>query len=247
MNLNDKIALITGSTRGIGLAIAEKFAGLGATVVISGRQQDVCNQVVDKLKLKFPGAHIGLGADVSEIESAQSLIQRCIDQFGRIDVLVNNAGITKDNLLVRLTPEDWIAVINANLNSVFYCTKAAIRPMMKARSGSIINISSVVGKMGNAGQANYAASKAGIIGFSQSVAKEYGSKGVRCNAIAPGFIETDMTEALPKEYLDNIMTSIPAARLGKPEEVANLAAFLASDLSSYITGQVIAVDGGMTY
>jgi 3-oxoacyl-[acyl-carrier protein] reductase len=173
------------------------------------------------------------------------MVKTVVEHFGRVDILVNNAGITRDNVLLRLSDEDWQTVLNVDLNSIFYTTKAVLRPMMKQKYGRIVNMSSVVGIMGNSGQSNYAAAKAGMIGFSKSVAKEYGGKGITCNVVAPGFIDTDMVASLPKEYVDHIIQGIPQQRLGSSRDVANLALFLASDLSAYVTGEVVRVDGGM--
>ena len=245
MSLKGKVAIVTGSSRGIGLQIAENFAQLGATVVVTATKQETCDKVAKALEEKYGVTTLGIQANVSNSEDVQNLVRQVVDKFGGIDILVNNAGIAKDNLVLRLTEEDWSSVLKTNLDSVFYFTKAVIRPMMKKKWGRIINITSVVGVTGNAGQANYAASKAGIIGFTKSVAKEYGAKGITCNAIAPGFIETDMIESLPKEYLNNIIEAIPQKRMGQQQDVANAVSFLASDYSGYITGQVIQVDGGM--
>jgi 3-oxoacyl-[acyl-carrier protein] reductase len=243
--LQGKKALITGASKGIGRAIALRFAEEGADVAftyLSSVEQG--KALEDELKAKGVNA-VGIRSDASDFEAAQSLIDEVLKAFGQIDVLVNNAGITKDNLLLRMVEEDFDQVMRVNLKSIFNTTKAVIRPMMKQRGGSIINISSVVGVKGNAGQANYAASKAGIIGFSKSTALELGSRNIRCNAIAPGFIETDMTDKLDEKTVQGWREAIPMKRGGRPEEVADTCVFLASDLSSYISGQVINVCGAM--
>ena len=245
IDLNGKIAIVTGSSRGIGFEVARTLAQHGASVVCCATQLASAQAAADKISAEWGHDTLAVAVDVSQSDSVQSMIKTALEKWGRLDILVNNAGITRDNLLLRLSDEDWNAVLDTNLNSVFYATKAAIRPMMKQRWGRLINIASVVGVMGNPGQANYAAAKAGIIGFSKTVAKEYGAKGITCNVVAPGFIQTDMIAALPKEYLDTIIQSIPQYRLGTPSDVANVVLFLASDLSAYITGQVIQVDGGI--
>lgn len=245
VNLKDRVAIVTGATRGIGHGIASKLAEAGATVVCCATKQDRCDQVAKELADAYGVPSKGIAVDVSSFESVQGMVKTVADTFGKVDILVNNAGIARDNLLLRMSEDEWDSVLSVNLNSVFYATKAVLRPMLKQRYGRIITISSVVGVIGNPGQANYAASKAGAIGFAKSVAKEFGAKGITCNVVAPGFIETDMIESLPKEYLDNIIGQVPQKRLGQSSDVANLVLFLASDLSSYITGQVINVDGGM--
>ncbi len=238
--------VVTGAARGIGRVIALMFAEYGANVAFTGRKIDDNFKSLEKelqnLGIKFKG----YVSDAADFEATQQTASEIVKDFGSIDALINNAGITRDNLLMRMSEKDWDDIMNVNLKSVFNWTKAVIRPMMKARKGSIINMSSVVGTGGNAGQANYAASKAGIIGFTKSVAKELGSRNIRCNAIAPGFIETEMTKNLPQNVIDDWLAKIPLKRTGKPEDVANACLFLASDLSSYITGQVLTVDGGMT-
>ncbi len=245
MNVSGKIAVVTGASRGIGYQIADTLAAHGATVVVVATQQARCDTVSNELAAKYGVSTLGVQANVAVLADVEALFKRVQAQFGRIDILVNNAGITRDNLILRMTETEWRDVIDTNLTSVFNCTKSVVRPMLKQKYGRIINISSVVGMIGNAGQANYAASKAGMIGFSKTIAKEFGAKGITCNVVAPGFIETDMIESLPKEYLDNIMAQVPQKRLGTAQDVANVVLFLASDFSSYITGQVIAVDGGM--
>ncbi len=243
--LEGKVVLITGATRGIGKAIAEKFAEQGADVAFtyasSGSKAD---ELVKELS-KFGGKVQGFQSDASDYSAATQLVDEVVTSFGTIDVLINNAGITRDGLLMRMSEEQWDEVIRTNLKSVFNLTKASMRTMLKARSGSIINMSSVVGVKGNAGQANYSASKAGILGFTKSVALEIGSRNVRCNAVAPGFIETEMTDALDEEVVKGWREAIPLKRGGTPADVANLCLFLASDMSAYITGQTIHVDGGM--
>ncbi|MFT5171474.1 MAG: 3-oxoacyl-[acyl-carrier protein] reductase [Candidatus Marinamargulisbacteria bacterium] len=245
MSLKGKTAIITGGTRGIGRAIADVFAAQGANIVISATTAAKCQSVAQEIETKFGVKAIGIETNVRDLEACLALTDQTKKEFGQIDILVNNAGITRDNLLLRLKEADWNDVIETNLNSVFNMTKCVIKPMLRQRSGRIINITSVVGLMGNAGQSNYAASKAGVVGFTKSIAREIGAKGITVNAIAPGFVETDMLEALPKEYVDNIIETVPTKRLGRPDDIANAALFLASDLSSYITGQVINVDGGM--
>jgi 3-oxoacyl-[acyl-carrier protein] reductase len=243
--LKDKVALITGASKGIGRGIAMKFAQEGANVAFtylsSGEQGIALEKELEAFGIKAKGYR----SDASDFKAAEELVNAVVADFGTVNILVNNAGITKDGLLMRMSEEQFDAVINANLKSVFNLTKAIQRPMLKQRSGSIINMSSVVGIKGNAGQANYAASKAGIIGFSKSVALELGSRNIRCNAVAPGFIETEMTAVLDPATVQGWRDAIPLKRGGTPEDVANLCLFLASDLSSYITGQVINVDGGM--
>ena len=243
MDFTGKTVIVTGSTRGIGYAVACAFLEAGASVMLTGTGASV-NDVVSELKNKGYKAE-GFIGDLSVPSNAQELIDKTIECFGGIDVLVNNAGITCDKLLIRMEEEDWDKVMNVNLKSTFLCTKAAARIMMKKRKGTIINISSIVGLMGNAGQANYAASKAGIIGFTKSVAREFASRGITCNVIAPGFIETQMTGALPEEIKENYLKSIPLGRFGTPSDVADLAVFLASEKARYITGQVINIDGGL--
>lgn len=242
--LEGKVALITGATRGIGRGIAEVFAKEGAKVVFTYAGS------VDKAKLleeelsKITMVK-GYQSDASDYDAAQKLVDDVLAEFGQIDILINNAGITKDNLMLRMSKEDWDTIIRVNLDSVFNLTKAVIKPMMKVKAGSIINMTSVVGIKGNAGQANYAASKAGVIGFTKSIALELGSRNIRCNAVAPGFIETEMTGALDEKTVQGWREAIPLRRGGQPEDVANACVFLASDMSSYITGQVLNVDGGM--
>ncbi|MCX6215159.1 3-oxoacyl-[acyl-carrier-protein] reductase [Spirosoma sp.] len=243
--LKGKVALITGASRGIGRAMAEKFAKEGADVAFTYLSSVEKGQALEEELNAFGGRVKGYRSDASDHKAAEELIAQVLADFGKLDVLVNNAGITKDGLLMRMTEEQWDTVINVNLKSVFNLTKAAIKSMMKAKSGSIINLTSVVGIRGNAGQANYAASKAGIIGFTKSVALELGSRNIRSNAIAPGFIETEMTGEINEKALEEWKQQIPMKRGGQPEEIADCAVFLASDLSRYITGQVLQVDGGM--
>ncbi|QHV99279.1 3-oxoacyl-[acyl-carrier-protein] reductase [Spirosoma endbachense] len=243
--LKGKVALITGASRGIGRAMALKFAQEGATVAFTYLSSVEKGQALENELRAFGGEAKGYRSDASDHKAAEELINQVVADFGKLDVLINNAGITKDGLLMRMSEEQWDSVINVNLKSVFNLTKAAIKPMMKAKSGSIINLTSVVGIRGNAGQANYAASKAGIIGFTKSVALELGSRNIRSNAIAPGFIETEMTGEINEKAIEEWKQQIPMKRGGQPDEVADCAIFLASDLSRYITGQVLQVDGGM--
>lgn len=243
--LDGKVALITGATRGIGKSIAEVFAQHGAKVAFTyASSAEKARQL--EADLQAAGAEAkGYQSNAADFEAAQELVNTVLKDFGTIDVLINNAGITRDTLLMRMSEEQWNEVIDTNLKSVFNMTKAIMRTLLKNRAGSIINMSSVVGIKGNAGQANYAASKAGILGFTKSVALELGSRNIRCNAIAPGFIETEMTGALDENTVQEWREAIPLKRGGTPEDVANLCLFLASDLSTYITGQTINVDGGM--
>ena len=240
------LALVTGASRGIGRAIALELGRSGYDVAVNyNRSKESAESLCEEIKSLGVKAEI-FQADVSIQEEAARLFSEIKSSMGSVSVLVNNAGITRDNLLMRMKPEDWLAVINSNLNSSFYCTREAIRDMAKAKYGRIINIASVVGLTGNAGQSNYAASKAGIIGFTKSVAREYASRGITANAIAPGFIDTSMTEILKPEVKENILKSIPVGTIGKPEDVARAVVFFAGESSGYITGQVLAVDGGMT-
>jgi len=244
--LEGKTALITGAARGIGKAIAIKFATEGANIAFSDLNRDEHMETTEK-ELQALGVQAkGYASNAASFEGSQELSDAIMKDFGRIDILVNNAGITKDNLLLRMSEQDWDAVLTVNLKSVFNLTKAVMRVMMKQKGGSIINMSSVVGVNGNAGQANYSASKSGMIGFTKSVAQELGSRNIRCNAIAPGFIETEMTHKLPDDVREAWIKTIPLRRSGKPEDVANVATFLASELSSYVSGQVINVCGGMS-
>ena len=246
--LENKVAIVTGAARGIGEAIALKFAEHGADVAftyVSDSSADKAKAVEDKLtglgvKAKAWKSNAGVFAE------CETFVNEVIKEFGKVDICVNNAGISKDNLLLRMTEEQWNDVMQVNLNSVFYMTKQVIRPMMKAKAGTIINMSSIIGEMGNAGQSSYAASKAGIIGFTKSVAKELGSRNIRCNAIAPGFVETDMTSYLKEgESADKYKAGIPLGRFASGEDIANVTLFLASELSAYVTGQVITADGGL--
>ena len=244
--LEGKVALITGASRGIGKAIAEAFARQGADIAFTDIRRDEIMDCTEQ-ELKAVGAKaIGYASDASSFDDSERTVDEIAIEFGRIDILVNNAGITRDNLLMRMTEADWDLVIKVNLKSVFNLTKAVQKYMLKQRSGSIINMSSVVGVNGNGGQSNYSASKAGLIGFTKSVAQELGSRNIRCNAIAPGFIETDMTAKLSEEVRKEWAQRIPLRRGGKPEDVAQACVFFASDLSGYVTGQVLSVCGGMS-
>ncbi len=243
--LKGKIAIVTGASRGIGKSIAEKFIENGATVAFTYLSSDEKAKQLEEELSKNGGTAKGFKSNAADFDAAQKLAEEVVKEFGTVDVLVNNAGITRDNLLMRMSEEQYDEVINTNLKSCFNLTKAVLRTMLKAKSGSIINMSSVVGVKGNAGQANYAASKAGMIGFTKSVAAELGSRNIRCNAIAPGFIETEMTEALDEAVVQGWREGIPLKRGGSPEDVANTTLFLASDMSAYITGQTINVCGGM--
>jgi 3-oxoacyl-[acyl-carrier protein] reductase len=241
IDLTGKVAFVTGSTRGIGLAIARGLHGAGATVAIVGREQTRAAAVAAELGERAAG----FACDVADGGQVEAAIAAAEAALGPIDVLVNNAGLTRDNILLRLTEADWDAVLDANLKGAFHTTKAVIKGMMKRRAGRIVNITSIVGLTGNKGQANYAASKAGLIGFTKSVAKEYASRGILVNCVAPGFIETDMTAALPDAARASLLEDIALGRLGRPEDVAGAVLFLASDLAAYVTGQVLVVDGGM--
>ena len=246
--LEGKVAIVTGAARGIGEAIAIKFAGHGAHIAFTYVSDSSAGKAA-ALEAKLAAMGVKAKAwksNAGDFAQCEAFVNDVLKEFGTVDICVNNAGISKDNLLLRLTPDQWDEVIKVNLNSVFYMTKQIIRPMMKARSGSIINMSSVIGEMGNAGQSSYAASKAGIIGFTKSVAKELGSRNIRCNAIAPGFVETDMTSYLKDgEGAEKYKAGIPLGRFASAEDIANVTLFLASDLSSYITGQTISACGGL--
>jgi 3-oxoacyl-[acyl-carrier protein] reductase len=243
LNLDGRVALITGGSRGIGRAIATRLAEAGAHVAVVARDAGRASETADALP--GGGKRVGLGADVSVPDQVAAMIAGTEEALGPIDILVNNAGVTRDGLLVRMGEDDWQTVLDTNLKGAFNTTKAVVRGMMKRRSGRIINITSVVGITGNRGQANYAASKAGLIGLTKSVAKELASRNILVNAVAPGFIETDMTAELSEEARQTLRTQIPLGRLGSVEDVAGVVAFLASDLAGYITGQVLVVDGGM--
>ena len=241
IDLTGKVALVTGSTRGIGLAIARAFHDAGAKVAIVGRDAERARTVAAEVGARAAG----VGCDVAVGEQVEAALAAAEAALGPLDILVNNAGLTRDNILLRLTEADWDAVLDANLKGAFHTTRAAVKGMMKRRSGRIINVTSIVGLSGNKGQANYAASKAGLIGFTKSVAKEYAGRGILANCIAPGYIETDMTRGLPEAAKATLLQGIALGRLGRPEDVAGAALFLASDLAAYITGQVLVVDGGM--
>jgi 3-oxoacyl-[acyl-carrier protein] reductase len=241
IDLTGKVALVTGSTRGIGRALAGTLAAAGARVAVVGRDAATAQKVAAELG----ETHRGFGCDVSDPAQVTALVAAVEEQLGSCDILVNNAGITRDNLMLRIKDDDWDAVLDANLRSAFVAIRAASRGMMKRRWGRIINITSVVGLMGNKGQANYAASKAGLIGLTKSVAKELASRNIVCNAVAPGFIQTDMTDAMTAEARAALQGQIPLERLGAPADVAHAVAFLASDLAAYMTGQVLVVDGGL--
>ncbi len=244
--LEGKTALVTGGSRGIGAAVVEKFAAAGAAVAFTYLSSaEKANALAQKCSSTYGVTVNAYASDAGDFNQAEQLVQAVIRDFGAIDILVNNAGITRDNLMLRMTEEQWDQVLHTNLKSIFNLTKHALKPMLKARKGSIINMSSIVGMTGNAGQANYAASKAGIIGFTKSVAKEVGSRNIRCNVIAPGFIETEMTEALDETTRNNYLANIPLKRFGTGAEIADACVFLASDMATYVSGQTISVCGAL--
>jgi 3-oxoacyl-[acyl-carrier protein] reductase len=244
MELKDQVAVVTGSARGIGKEIAVYLARAGAHVVISDVIEEAGLHTVDEIK-KMNRDAVWIKADVSKTGDAEHLIEATLDKFGRLDILVNNAGITRDNLLMRMSEDEWNSVIAVNLTGAYNCIRASVKTFLKQKAGRIINIASVVGRIGNAGQANYAASKAGIIGLTKAVAKELAGRNICVNAVAPGFIQTPMTEKLPEKSRELLLQAIPLGKLGQPDDVAKAVLFLSSDSSSYITGQVINVDGGM--
>lgn len=243
--LNGKVALVTGASRGIGRSIALELAQNGAKVAVNyAGSKDKAEAVVNEI-VAGGGEAIAIQADVADSDAVQSMVKEVISIYGSLDILVNNAGITRDTLVMRMKDEDWDAVLNTNLKGVFLCAKAVTRQMMKQRSGRIINISSVVGVLGNAGQANYVAAKAGVIGLTKSLARELANRNITVNAVAPGFIETDMTDQLTDEIKESMLSQIPLSKLGQPQEIARVVRFLASEDSSYMTGQTLHVDGGM--
>ncbi len=244
-NLSGRAALVTGSSRGIGRAIALQLARQGASIAINYLQNEQAAKEVQETVRSYEGNAVLIQGDISDPAQAEQVVDRAQEAFGRLDILVNNAGFNRDTLLLRMSVDDWDEVMAVNLRAVFLCTKAALKHMLRQRYGRIVNIGSVSGIAGNAGQANYAASKAGILGFTKSVARELASRGIRCNAIAPGFIETDMTSALDENQTEALLEQIPLGHLGAPSDVARLARFLAGPGACYITGQVISVDGGM--
>ena len=241
MDIKNKNVFVTGSTRGIGLAIAHRFASLGANIVLNGRSE-ISKDLIDSFN-DYGVKVIAISGDVSQFDDAKRMVDEAIAELGSVDILVNNAGITNDKLMLKMTETNFESVLKVNLTGAFNMTQSVLKPMTRARQGAIINLSSVVGLRGNVGQANYAASKAGLIGFTKSVAREVASRGIRVNAIAPGFIESDMTDAIPEKMQEAILAGIPMKRIGKAEEVATVASFLAEQ--EYLTGQVIAIDGGM--
>jgi 3-oxoacyl-[acyl-carrier protein] reductase len=243
VTVSGKVVLVTGASRGIGRAIAEALAAAGAAVVLGARDEAKLAEAVDAI-VSAGGRASAVPLDVCHRESVEAALAAVLQRHGRIDGLVNNAGITRDNLLLRMKAEEWEAVLATNLTGVYHCTQAALRPMLKQRSGRIVNVTSVVGITGNAGQANYAASKAGVIGFTKSIAREVASRAITVNAVAPGFIDTEMTAAMTDKAKDAVASSIPMGRVGKPEDVAGAALFLLSDAAAYVTGQVLGVDGG---
>ena len=245
MLLDGKVALVTGASRGIGRAIAKEFASQGAKVALCARSVDALQAVADEIAAAG-GCAQPFALDVSSADGVRAVVEAVTEHFGRLDILINNAGITRDGLIARMKDDAWEEVLNTNLRGAFYLPRAAAKIMMRQRCGKIVNISSVVGLTGNPGQANYAASKAGLIGMTRSVAKELGSRNIQVNAIAPGFIVTDMTDSLPEALKAKLLEQIPLGRLGQPEEIAKAALFLASDWSDYVTGQVLAVCGGLT-
>jgi 3-oxoacyl-[acyl-carrier protein] reductase len=245
ITLTDKVAVVTGAAQGIGRAIAETLAQNGADLVIADIQEEKAESAAQEIAASTGQRVIAVRVDVADRESAKAMIDRAVAEFGRVDVLVNNAGITRDNLIMRMKEADWDMVLNINLKGAFNCSKAVIRTMMKQRYGRIINISSVSGLAGQAGQTNYSSSKAGLIGFTKALAKEVGSRNITVNAVAPGFIETVLTADLPQEVKDMGIKLTPLSRFGQPQDVANAVVFLASDAASFITGEVLSVDGGM--
>jgi 3-oxoacyl-[acyl-carrier protein] reductase len=244
ISLKDKVAVVTGASRGIGREIALALSRAGAAIVAADIIADLLKGVVEEI-IGGGGRALPVAADVTKFEDCQNLADAAVKEFGRLDILVNNAGITRDNIILRMKDEEWQKVIDTNLKGTFYCIKAACRAMMKQRSGRIINIASVAGLLGTVGQANYAASKAGVIALTKVAAREFASRGITINAVAPGFIETDMTRALPEEVRTASLNMIPLGRVGVPADVANVVLFLASDLSAYVTGEIIRIDGGM--
>jgi len=243
VTVSGKVVLVTGASRGIGRAVAEALAAAGAAVVLGARDEAKLAEAVDAI-VSAGGRASAVSLDVCHRESVDAALAAVLQRHGRIDGLVNNAGITRDNLLLRMKAEEWEAVLATNLTGVYHCTQAALRPMLKQRSGRIVNVTSVVGITGNAGQANYAASKAGVIGFTKSIAREVASRAITVNAVAPGFIDTEMTAAMTDKAKEAVASSIPMGRVGKPEDVAGAALFLLSDAAAYVTGQVLGVDGG---
>jgi len=244
MDLKDKVAIVTGAAQGIGKVIALSLAKCGADIAVSDINEDSLNSAVKEIEA-LGRKSIAIKMDVSSLKDCGDMVKKTVDVFGKVDILINNAGITRDTVLLRMKEEQWDQVIQVNLKGTFNCTKAVIRGMFKQKSGKIINISSVTGAMGNAGQANYSASKAAVMGFTKSIAREYAHCGITVNAVAPGFIKTAMTDAIPEKDRDAMISIIPAKRLGLPEDVADTVCFLASDMSNYITGQVIHINGGM--
>jgi 3-oxoacyl-[acyl-carrier protein] reductase len=245
MRLKDQVAVITGGAQGIGKAIATLFASEGAKLVLSDIDDAMVQATAAQIGKEKNVETLGVKGNVAQLSDCEKLVDASLDKFSRIDILINNAGITRDNLLMRMSDDEWDAVIAVNLKGVFNCTKAAIRPMMKARKGRIVNIASVVGQMGNAGQANYSASKGGVISLTKTCAREFASRNILVNAIAPGFVRTRMTDALTEEQKTKLLELIPLGRLGEPEDIAKVALFLCSEESSYITGHIVSVNGGM--
>ncbi len=244
MSIQDKVALVTGASRGIGAAIADQLGAAGAVVIGTATSESGAEKITSRLSEKGIRG-VGLVLNVTDPESIKFLLKTVLDQYGSPAILVNNAGVTKDNLLMRMGEDEWFDVIETNLNAVYRLSKACLRGMMKARWGRVINVGSVVGSMGNAGQSNYSATKAGVAGFARALAKEVGSRNITVNTVAPGFIDTDMTKALPQEQREQLLAQIPLARLGQPEEVAGVVCFLASDAGAYISGETIHVNGGL--